>query len=100
MVRFGLWEQILAEPKPMAGNLFMTGVWHYARGLAESNLGNRRAANKEHRLLTKLRKSLPADYLIGFGTAPTLLQIADLVLSGDKVEVFGGLRGRILRRSR
>lgn len=83
MVRFGLWEQILAEPKPMAGNLFMTGVWHYARGLAESNLGNRRAANKEHRLLTKLRKSLPADYLIGFGTAPTLLQIADLVLSGD-----------------
>ncbi|NKB97338.1 MAG: hypothetical protein GKR90_02400 [Pseudomonadales bacterium] len=83
MVRFGLWEQILAEPKPATGNLFMTGVWHYARGLAESNLGNRRAAKKEHRRLTKLREALPADYLIGFGTAPKLLQIADLVLAGD-----------------
>lgn len=83
MVRFGLWEQVLAEPKPVAGNQFMTGVWHYARGMAFSNTGNERRARRELTALQSLRDDLGDDYGIGFGTAPTLLTIAGLVLSGD-----------------
>lgn len=34
MVRFGLWDEILAEAQPPAESLYETAVWHYARGLA------------------------------------------------------------------
>ena len=34
MVRFGMWDELRAEPKPDIGSRFMTGIWHYARGLA------------------------------------------------------------------
>ena len=83
MVRFGLWDDVLNEPAPADGNRFMQGVWHYARGMAFSNTGKNRAARKEFETLSKLRSSLPADYFIGFGTAPKLLHIASLVLQGD-----------------
>ena len=34
MVRFGMWDEVLAEPQPIEKATFMTGVWHYARALA------------------------------------------------------------------
>jgi hypothetical protein len=34
LTRFARWDEMLAEPPPPAGNAFLTGVWHYARGLA------------------------------------------------------------------
>jgi tetratricopeptide (TPR) repeat protein len=34
LTRFGRWDEMLAEPAPPADNLFLVGVWHYARGLA------------------------------------------------------------------
>ena len=83
MVRFGLWEQVLAEPEPVASNRFMRGVWHYARGMAYSNTGKPGEAAAELAALLTLRKDLPDDYLIGFGTGPLLLTIAEHVLGGD-----------------
>lgn len=83
MVRFGLWDKILAEPAPVASNQFQQGVWHYARGMAFSNTGKQRQAAKELRALNALRKDLTDEYFIGFGTAPKLLGIAALVLEGD-----------------
>ncbi|HYC46634.1 MAG TPA: alpha/beta fold hydrolase, partial [Burkholderiales bacterium] len=32
-VRFGLWQEVLTEPKPPADQPYAIGVWHYARGL-------------------------------------------------------------------
>lgn len=83
MVRFGLWEAILAEPRPAAGNRFATGVWHYARGMAYSNTAHKRQARRALAELQSLRDNLGADYGIGFGTAPLLLNIAELLLRGD-----------------
>jgi len=34
MVRFGMWEEILAEPEPRNDAVYLTGIWHYARGMA------------------------------------------------------------------
>ena len=34
LTRFGRWDEMLAEPAPPADNLLLTGIWHYARGLA------------------------------------------------------------------
>lgn len=83
LVRFGLWDQALAEPEPDAGLRFMTGVWHYMRGMAYSNTGNARQARAELRALSGLRDKLTDTYMVGFQSAPTLLTIAEQVLAGD-----------------
>ena len=89
MVRFGLWDQVLAEPEPAPQSKFVQGVRHYARGMAFSNTGKRRDAQKELRALRKLRNGLGADYLVGFANAPTLLTIAEHVLAGDIANAKG-----------
>ncbi|MCZ6889170.1 MAG: hypothetical protein O7H39_11800 [Gammaproteobacteria bacterium] len=83
MVRFGRWDEALAEPKPGQGKRFMTGVWHYARGMAFANTNERKKARRELRTLRALIDALPADYAIGFAAAPTLLNIAANLLAGD-----------------
>ncbi len=83
MVRFGLWDKALAEPKPDAQFRFMTGVWHYMRGMAYSNTGKTSQARTELDALRGLRDKLTRAYVIGFQTAPTLLTIAEQVLAGD-----------------
>ncbi|MEM9620683.1 MAG: hypothetical protein AAF993_03480 [Pseudomonadota bacterium] len=83
MVRFGMWAQILEEPEPAAGNRFMQGVWHYARGMAYSQTGKARSARRELRALRQTLNAVGDDYFIGFGTAPTLLTIAEHLLAGD-----------------
>jgi tetratricopeptide (TPR) repeat protein len=40
LVRFGMWDEALAEPKPDENNLYLTAIWHYARGLAFANQGD------------------------------------------------------------
>ena len=83
MVRFGLWDKALAEPKPPTQQLFMTGVWHYMRGMAFSNTGKMNDAQIELEDLRDLRDKLPGTYAIGFQSAITLLTIAEQVLGGD-----------------
>ncbi len=100
MVRFGMWDAILEERQPAEGNQFMTGVWHYARGMAFSNTGKARSASRELDKLNALRTKLPQDYLIGFGTAPKLLNIAELLLSADIDAKQGNLDEAIAMASR
>ena len=90
LVRFGRWDEVLAEPKPSSLNPFVTGVWHYARGVAYAQTGSRRKAQRELRVLDRHIAGLPEDYIIGFGTANTLLTIARSLLAGD----VAMLRGR------
>lgn len=52
LTRFGKWDEMLKEPQPPAGNAFLTGVWHYGRGLAFVAKNQVPAAEQE---LAKLR---------------------------------------------
>ncbi|WP_138380379.1 tetratricopeptide repeat protein [Luteithermobacter gelatinilyticus] len=85
MVRFGLWEDMLAEPQPDKKALFMTGIWHYGRGMAYAHQGDLSRAEQE---LTRLRTmqqnatKTPA-YMLGFGQAGRLLAIAERILTGE-----------------
>jgi tetratricopeptide (TPR) repeat protein len=47
LVRFGMWDEILAEPAPPDGVPFATAMWHYGRGVAFAHKGSFDAANAE-----------------------------------------------------
>ncbi|GJL72043.1 MAG: hypothetical protein NMNS01_12420 [Nitrosomonas sp.] len=82
--RFGLWEETLAEPMPPETSAFLTGSWHYVRGLAFVATGKIQLAELE---LGKLRKTMKEPSLDGAlfskNTPRTILKIAPEVLAGE-----------------
>ncbi|MGR8948973.1 MAG: hypothetical protein ACU84Q_13075 [Gammaproteobacteria bacterium] len=85
MVRFGKWQEILAEKSPNESSIFMNGVFHYARGLAFTHTGNAEEAADELNRLKGIREEVEKDskYHVGFAAAGTLLLIAEQVLSAE-----------------
>jgi tetratricopeptide (TPR) repeat protein len=82
MVRFGMWDEILAEPRPVERARYLTGIWHYARALAFLNGDDTARARREWAELEVIRESIAAapgrrnDY-------PKLLTIASEVAQGE-----------------
>ena len=84
MVRFGMWKEMLAEPKPDIESQFMTGVWHYARALAYINTGQPDMARGELDSLVASRKAMgEVEHYIGYATAETLMTIAEETVRGE-----------------
>ncbi len=85
MVRFGLWDQVMAEPQPPEAARFLNGIWHYSRGMAQAHHGQLQRGEKELKALQSIRQQVAGDdtYYIGFGAATTLLDIATEVLAGE-----------------
>ncbi len=97
MVRFGRWDEILAEPQPQKNAQFMNGVWHYGRGMAFTNQGQTDQARKELDQLVILRQLTEADasYTSGFGAAGGLLTIAEEILKGEMAAEQGDYKSAI-----
>jgi tetratricopeptide (TPR) repeat protein len=84
LVRFGRWDEVLAEPRPAPDSLFMNGVWHYARALAFTHSGRLRPARKELRALGETREAMAdLEHYVGFATAGKLLTIAEEIVAGE-----------------
>ncbi len=84
MVRFGQWEAVLAEPEPPENWRYMTGIWHYARGLAFTYTQKPDSAAEElARLQSLIGDTKSKHEMIGFSDATTLLTIAGEVLAGE-----------------
>lgn len=84
MVRFGMWDEILKEPQPGKGVLFLQGVMHYARGLAflrKNQTSRARAELTELHAIASDPKS--TDTLIGLSNAGKLLRIAEELLHAE-----------------
>lgn len=85
MTRFGMWEDLLKVEKPFMRAQFMTGMWHYGRGLAQLNLGNMEEAEKEYaeleKLVDNLREGMPG--YSNFQDVGGLLTIAKNVVAGE-----------------
>lgn len=84
MVRFGQWDEILAEPAPAAELRYMSGISHYARGMAFAHTGRSKQARRELAELARLAKAADSAAVpIGFSNAAKLLSIAHHVLAGE-----------------
>jgi tetratricopeptide (TPR) repeat protein len=91
LTRFGLWDEMLAEPEPPAYSPPLRAVWHYARGLAFVAKNDLPAAEAE---LGKL-KALTADAsmkepMFSPNTAGAIVAPALEVLAGE----IAAARGR------
>jgi tetratricopeptide (TPR) repeat protein len=84
MVRFGMWEEILAEPALDREAHFTEGIRRYARGLAYTHTGELSKAGRELKAMDRIIDDPAAiETLIGYSNAKQLLQIARGVLNGE-----------------
>jgi tetratricopeptide (TPR) repeat protein len=84
LARFGRWDEVLALPAPSEKLVYARGVWHYARGLAQSATGQGEAARSELAALTRIRDGVPAERtLAGFFKTRDMLTLAAEVLAGE-----------------
>ena len=84
LARFGRWQELLSEPAPPAGLLYVTGLWRYGRGLAYAATGRLAEARAELRELQTLTAGVPGDRSLGgFFKTADMLKLASAVLAGE-----------------
>ena len=92
LVRFGLWEDILAEQTPPEWAVIGRSMQHYARGVAFANTGRDKEAREELLLFDKTLKNIPVeDWMLGGQPAVEVMPIARHVLVGE-IEFKAGNR--------
>ncbi|MEM1229164.1 MAG: hypothetical protein AAGI15_01410 [Pseudomonadota bacterium] len=77
-VRFGRWEEALAEPPPPEGVPLASAMWHYAQGVASAAVGNERAARSQLKILERMARDKAVSevsFRPGLPVAETLLEI-------------------------
>lgn len=90
LARFGYWREILEQPVPPSTNLFLTGSWHYVRGLAFVAMRQPLQAEQELIALRKIMKNPSLDNpLLSKNTTSTILSIAPEVLAGEIAAAHG-----------
>jgi tetratricopeptide (TPR) repeat protein len=82
-MRFGRWDEMLAEPKP-SDILPITGaLWHYGRGIAFAAKGQLDKAKAEQKDFLTAKKSLPRSARFRKNSGSELLGIAQKMLEGE-----------------
>jgi pimeloyl-ACP methyl ester carboxylesterase/tetratricopeptide (TPR) repeat protein len=81
--RFGLWQEILTEPRPPIDQPYATGVWHYARGLAFIARARLDLASQEWAALQAITKHDAFATTLKDLPLLTNLQIASRILEGE-----------------
>jgi len=75
MVRFGMWDQLLAEPRPNPALKVMTGGYLFARATALAAKNRIAEARQTLEELDRLRAALPPDTAAGLNVAPDVLAV-------------------------
>lgn len=84
LLRFGRWEEVLAEPTPPDALAYNRALWHYARGLAFLRMGRPAEARAEEAEVVAAAKAMPPDRLMAqVNSAKALLQIGAHDLAGE-----------------
>jgi tetratricopeptide (TPR) repeat protein len=84
LARFGHWDDVLKQPAPPAGQLYVVGVWHYARGKAFAATGRPAESARELAELEAIRRSTPPERTVaGFFKTQDMLLLAAEALAGE-----------------
>jgi tetratricopeptide (TPR) repeat protein len=84
LARFGRWEELLMEQAPPEDLPYVSGSWHYARGLALAATGKTEQARRELAELRAIAERVSPERIVAsfFKTADMLRLAAD-VLAGE-----------------
>ncbi|HEX5132657.1 MAG TPA: tetratricopeptide repeat protein [Candidatus Krumholzibacteria bacterium] len=83
LVRFGLWDEILAEPAPPADLFVTVAMWHYGRTVAYAALDRVDEAAKEMDAFRAACAAVPESRLAGNNTAATVLEVGLPMAEGE-----------------
>lgn len=83
MVRFGLWDDILAAPDHPDYMVLTRALRLAARGIAQAAKGDPQAARAEQAAFVEACKRVPAEAMFGNNTAHGILAIATPMLEGE-----------------
>jgi tetratricopeptide (TPR) repeat protein len=84
-VRFGLWDEVLATPKPVQSGDYALGLWHFGRGMAQSARGAASAAELELKALQAIvdKPEHRNAYVSVRSTVHSILAVAERMLAGE-----------------
>ena len=102
-IRFRRWGELMKAPAPAPERVITTAVWHFARGMALTAVGNLAEAEKEKDALVAASRSLPADAMFSpRNRADAVFAISEKVLGaklaaakGDKDKALSLLRAAV-----
>lgn len=83
LVRFGRWDDILAESEPASDLPMTAAVRHYARGLALAVLGRVDEADAERTAFDAAFEKVGADASFGNNKMRTVLEVGRAMLAGE-----------------
>ena len=83
LMRFGRWEEVLAEPAPPANLPLATAMWHFTRAVSFTALGRTEEAKKEREVFHKAAAAVPKDSTFGNNSSADILAIATKMLDGE-----------------
>ena len=87
MVRFGLWDDILKEPRPDAKYPVLVGFWHHAQGMALAAKGKREKAAEQAVAIRAIAQGLPSDMMADLNSAKAVLEVAAKVVDARVAEL-------------
>jgi tetratricopeptide (TPR) repeat protein len=82
-VRFGQWDEMLAEPQPRKEFPITTALWHYARGVSFAAKGLVDQAKAEQKEFQLAIKRVPPGATFGKNLAISLFGVAERMLTGE-----------------
>jgi hypothetical protein len=84
MVRFGMWDKILAEPDNYSENLTGTRAFHHAaRAIAYAAKGETKNARKEQAIFVAKARLIPKEEVFGNNTAEGILALAGRMVEAE-----------------
>jgi tetratricopeptide (TPR) repeat protein len=90
LLRFGQWDEVLAQPAPPAGRDLQAALYHYTRGAAFAGKGQRDEASKELTSLEASAARVPKDVMYStVNPASLLLDVARADLAARIADARG-----------
>ncbi|MCB0072677.1 MAG: hypothetical protein KDE20_14505, partial [Caldilineaceae bacterium] len=86
LIRFGKWEEILAEPLPEDANLYLntTATMHYARAIAFATLGRHDEADAEREAFKVAQANIPPETIFFQGNpCENIFKVAEAMMNGE-----------------
>ncbi len=83
LIRFGRWDEILAEPEPAEYLPMSRATWHYARAIAFAATERVAEAEKEQIAFLKVKSEVPETSILFNNASREILGVAEAMIDGE-----------------